>query len=410
MRRVPKRNTTYASTLLLILSSLAGQPAAMSLVPTQAVEPSTPASIRHRDFEGTVDAREGGPLTRSTMTRAAPALNVVIEGAEPEPLATTDDLSFTQVLQDSPHGGRGAAIVDQAYLVYSGLPSTIAAIGRQQLRPDGSRFDSTEGRHERGLAFDTITIVNTALPGTTINYAYLFNGHGISGFLSPSSPGATSSHVVGVVNESLPALAVNLYGTLFDIGEPARASAATYGVRLSGDTALGPTGAWRLLYTADHAYQDNHGNNPKSFGHRRFLVEPGLRSGRVTARIGYEVLDGDGDGAFQMPADTMRALSANDGAGFFGTPDNGTRDIYLRLDATGAPEGRLDGVSLRFDYHQLAEVHDGADAGSAWRLDLSRMQSSAASERRLGLTYQGFVAGDGGDDSHKLLLSLRYRF
>ena len=106
----------------------------------------------------------------------------------------------------------------------------------------------------------------------------------------------------------------------------------------------------------------------------------------------------------------MRALSANDGAGFFGTPDNGTRDIYLRLDATGAPEGRLDGVSLRFDYHQLAEVHDGADAGSAWRLDLSRMQSSAASERRLGLTYQGFVAGDGGDDSHKLLLSLRYRF
>jgi hypothetical protein len=213
MIRMLKRNTAYASVLSLVLSSLfAGQPVAMALVPTQAAAPAIPTLTRHRNFDGTVGVAVSGPLSRVSTTRGRPNLHIVVEAAEPEPLAAAGNHSLTQALQHSPDGGWGAPIMDQAHLVYSGLPSTVAAFGRQQLNPDGSRFDSTVSRRKRGLSFDTITIANTALPKTRVNYAYLFDGRGVSGLLSPSSQGATSSHIVDVVNDALAPLEVNLYG------------------------------------------------------------------------------------------------------------------------------------------------------------------------------------------------------
>ena len=57
------------------------------------------------------------------------------------------------------------------------------------------------------------------------------------------------------------------------------------------------TMAFLILYAAEFARQHNLSNNPRTFALDYLLLEPGLKAGPVTLRLGYERLEGDGAAA-----------------------------------------------------------------------------------------------------------------
>src|SRR3569623_247450 len=70
-----------------------------------------------------------------------------------------------------PKGSEG----NQAYLSYAGLPATMAKYGRQRLVLDNQRFIGNVGWRQNEQTFDALSLVNKALPATTLTYAHLSN-------------------------------------------------------------------------------------------------------------------------------------------------------------------------------------------------------------------------------------------
>ncbi len=95
---------------------------------------------------------------------------------------------FTQAAVDDYHGGApgvdpfdpaNSAIPDpkneelnQAWLQYSGFDTTVK-VGRQRIIYDNAAFIGNVGWRQNEQTYDAVSVMNTSIPGLTLNYAYI---------------------------------------------------------------------------------------------------------------------------------------------------------------------------------------------------------------------------------------------
>ena len=75
-------------------------------------------------------------------------------------------------------------------------------------------------------------------------------------------------------------------------------------------------------------------------------IEPGVAYGNIKAKIGYEVLEGDGSRAFQTPLATLHAFNGLTDQ-FLTTPPDGLEDLFLSLAASLPGEGVFSNLTFK---------------------------------------------------------------
>ncbi len=277
--------------------------------------------------------------------------------------------------------------LNQALLGYRGLPDTTLKLGRQRLILDNARFVGNVGWRQNEQTFDALSLVNTALPDTTLTYAFLDKVNGILREFDAD----VSDHLLHAAYRGFSPLAVTVYAYLLE-DDDSGAENDTFGLRVKGDHAVTP--ALGLLYTLEWARQhadDRTNDYTADYG----FLEAGLRYGRLTFKAGYEVLGSDdGTYGFQTPLATKHAFNGWADL-FLSTPDGGLRDLMFTV------SGRMAGVKLAGVYHDFSADSGGSDYGS----ELDLLATRKFTERyRLGIKYAAYRANEWKADTDKLWL------
>ncbi|NOQ35850.1 MAG: hypothetical protein GQ569_08135 [Methylococcaceae bacterium] len=251
--------------------------------------------------------------------------------------------------------------LNQLWLSYKGIPDTEVKVGRQRLILDNSRFIGNVGWRQMEQTFDSVLITNKSLLNTTIKAGYILKAQTI---LSTVDSMQTPFLNVGYNFEGIGTLTG--YGYWMDINSPAGApynqgaSNQTYGVSFNGKRKI--TDDVKALYRAEYAYQKDYGDNPTQYEADYYHVMGGVSAFNVTAKIGFEQLDGKGAlQTFDTPLATGHAFNGWSDQ-FLGTPANGLRDVYASLGT------KVMGVKLLGVYHDFSDDTGGMDYGKEWDL------------------------------------------
>ncbi len=296
--------------------------------------------------------------------------------------------------------------VNQAYLQFAGIENTRIRIGREAINLNNQRFVGTVGWRQNDQTYDNINIVNTSLPDTTFVYGYVTQVNRIFGQDSPVGDLNTSSHIVHVINDSLPIGTINAYGYFLDIDEASSLSSKTYGISLDGKQQIGD-GVW-FKYYAEYARQSDHGNNAINYDANYYHISPAIAWNNFTLTAGYEVLGSDnGVIGFSTPLATLHRWNGWADM-FLSTPANGLEDIYGKIDYTVSGVGEvLDGTKLTVVYHDFSADEGSADYGDEWDFNITQ---NFAKHYSVGLKYASYDADSFGVDTDKLILSLGFKF
>lgn len=297
--------------------------------------------------------------------------------------------------------------VNQAYLAYTGIPATTLRYGRQAIKLDNDRWVGDVGWRQNQQTFDALYAQNQSLPGLTLTYARVTNVNRIFGEDTPNTAFANTgdfdmrSHLANVRWAWAPGHAVTAYGYWLDFEQDFDAeSTRTLGLRMTGAVPLGGAGGSpgggslgggsvpgapgpALLYTAEYARQADHADNPDDFGLDYYLAEAGVRTGGVSVKLGYEVLEGGGGmtdmRAVQSPLATLHAFNGWTDR-FLRTPGDGLEDRYITVGGP-VPGWGVDWL-VRYDDYRAEDA--GTDYGSEWGAQLSK---TFAQRYTLGVKY-----------------------
>lgn len=285
--------------------------------------------------------------------------------------------------------------VNQAFISFDKLPATSIKFGRQRIALDNQRFIGNVAWRQNEQTFDALSLVNKSLTKTTLTYAHLSNVNRITGTDADMSSDLLHGNYSGWAAGSLSA-----YAYLLDYRAPASQSTATYGVRFSGGTSVGE--AFKVLYTAEYASQGDYADNPAAYTLDYYLAEIGGSVRGITAKLGYEVLEGNGTQSVQTPLATLHAF-------------NGWADQFLVTPAAGLDDGYVSvgGTWMTVDliavYHIYSANRGGADYGSEWNLQAMKKINKWYT---LAAKYASYSAGDltSKVDTDKLWLTAQLAF
>jgi hypothetical protein len=274
--------------------------------------------------------------------------------------------------------------IQQANLRYRGLPKTTVWVGRQEIehRPAPlQRYVGTILWRQNWQSFDAARVVNESLPATKIDYAYVWNANRIFGEDNPipdRSDYEMDSHLLDITYTGFKYGTIEPYVYLLDFNSDVAltrvTSSATFGVRFQGARDLIAHAA-RIQYTAEFAHQTDYAGNPADLDNNYYLIElgatktfPNSKLETLTARVSYEVLEGEGPvaigaanvpNAFQTPLGTNHAFQGWADR-FLVTPKDGVEDLF------GTLAGRLYGANFTLVYHDYSSNHLSYDYGREW--------------------------------------------
>lgn len=253
--------------------------------------------------------------------------------------------------------------MNQAYLAYTGLPSTKLKWGRQRLTLDNHRFIGNVGWRQNEQTFDAFTVVNQSLPSTTITAGYIYNVNRVFSEESRTQLAdfEMSSPILNVSYKGWSAGELTGYAYLLDFDELPGNSAKTYGLRFNGSK---PFGNVKALYTAEYATQSDYQDNPADFRNTYYLLEGGAAVNGLTFKLGRELLGSDrtDTGArrgFQTPLATLHAFNGWVDQ-FLTTPADGLKDTYASVGAS------VFGVNLLAVYHDFRTDAGSDRLGKEW--------------------------------------------
>ena len=290
------------------------------------------------------------------------------------------------------------------WLQYEGVPETKVKVGRQLIFYDNHRFVSNAGFRQNDQTFDAASLTTGIVPDVTASYAYVWLVNRIFGEDSPVGDFNTSSHLINLSYTGLDFGKLTGYAYLLDFDEAATLSSKTFGARFVGKRALGEDVS--ALYALEAAWQGDHANNPADSSFAYYLIEPGVAWRTVSARLGYEVLTGNGARAFQTPLATAHAFQGWADK-FATTPGGGIEDLYLRLDYAVAGLGLLDGVTLTGVYHRFDAEQGGAHYGDELDAEISYMFRD---HYTLGAKYAHYVADEFATGTSKVWVTLQIQY
>jgi hypothetical protein len=294
--------------------------------------------------------------------------------------------------------------LDQAYLQYASPWATTARVGRQRIIYDNHRFVGNVGFRQNEQTFDAVRAINTSLNGVTAEYAFIDNVNRIFGPHAPPGPNdgvlPMSSHLFHVEYKEFKPLTLVGYGYLLDFTRPANfgLSTATFGLRLIGEYPVSEM--WKAFYMGEYARQSDYAQNPASYGLNYYLLEGGPGYGPVSAKVGYEVLEGNGAVAVQTPLATLHAFQGWADQ-FLTTPANGVRDLYYLASAT------VEGVKMTAVYHDFDAERGGANLGREWDAVASR---NFLDHYTVELKFADYLADTFKTDTKKYWVSLIVNF
>lgn len=260
-------------------------------------------------------------------------------------------------------------LLNQAYIRWKPDSRIELTGGRQTVNLDNQRWIGSVGWRQNDQTLDAARLTLKPATNLTADYLYAWRVNRVFGPDSPQGIWHNNDiHAlrVGIQVKSLGT--VSGYGYWLDIPAASSSSSRTLGVRLTGEQALSKD--LKLTYAAEYARQNSHGANPLSFGHDYWLIEPGIATGSVTFKAGYEQLDGDGRSALQTPLATLHAFNGWADK-FLTTPANGLRDVYADLGYKLGKAGPLKGMALRLAYHDYRSTRLGIAYGNEWNASLS---------------------------------------
>lgn len=240
--------------------------------------------------------------------------------------------------------------VNQLWLKYTGLPDTIATLGRQRLTVGDMRFIGNSPWRQLEQTFDALTVKNTSLKDVNIFGAWLFGRQTV-----------LSQHEWiqgGLVNVAYAGFKPSLflgYAYVFNLDTAKQYSSQTYGLRYEGKYAVAEK--LDVLTHAEYAHQWDFGNNPLKYDASYYRGETGLAYNAnlpfltsLVGKIGYENLGEGKEGAFQTPLATIHPFQGWADK-FAVTPADGVGDAYVNLQA------KIDTWTLTGAYHKFGKAN-----------------------------------------------------
>ncbi len=298
-------------------------------------------------------------------------------------------------------------LLNQFYISYQGLPKTNITLGRQLINLDNQRFIGASDWRQNDQTFDAISISTQFIDKASIYYAYVKKVNRITGPAANSGAYDSDSHIVNASYEFDPALKITGYDYALDFDDARSLSSNTFGARLTGKIDVGS--GVNLIYAGEFARQSDYGSNTVDYDANYYLIEPGASWNGFTAKLGYEVLEGDGVAthAFQTPLATLHAFNGWADK-FTTTPANGLEDRYVSL-AYKVPFGDawLKGTDIVIAYHDYQAEHTSTDYGTEWNASI---QQTFYDNYTLGLKFADYQADNLLTDTTKVIATVQIKY
>ncbi len=269
--------------------------------------------------------------------------------------------------------------LNQGWLRYT-LPNKVSAtLGRQRLIFDNARFIGTVGWRQDEQTYDGALITAPLGTAFTAQAAHIGNVNSFrrfgSNLVAPcavsgpcSADLSLNGQALNLAYSSSPKLKLVGYGYWLDFtaDTAARRDTRTLGVRATGRWPLtdGKEGLG-LDYTLEAAEQQRIADSPASVDARYRLAELGLSRGKFSARLGYEVLGGDGTYGFQTPLASLHAFQGWADL-FLATPAMGIHDAYVQA------AGTVKNIALQAAYHDYRADSQSLDYGRELNVQATR--------------------------------------
>lgn len=292
--------------------------------------------------------------------------------------------------------------LNRLQLTNTSLPDTTVTLGRQRLILDDSRFVGNVGWRQNEQTFDGLRVQNTSIGELKIDVSYINQINRIFGDDSPIGIWEGDTFIVNASHPT-PIGKVTGFAYLLDIDNAGGIfSSQTVGARLSGAQKLGDG---KLSYVASYAQQNDYGASPFDYSADYILAEGTYAQNGLSAGIGYEVLGGDTERAFQTPLATLHKFQGWSDK-FLATPTTGVEDLYVKAGYAPGNVGPFKGTKFLAVYHDFSAETGGGDYGSEINL------LAAAKWKKLGLTlkYADYNADEFATDTQKLWFQIDYAF
>ena len=289
--------------------------------------------------------------------------------------------------------------VSGAWLQYSD-GTALARIGRQYVNLDNQRFFTSGMWRQNPQSFDAVSTSWRFDTGTTLRYLYLDNVTRSVGHDYPD-PNQRSWSLDGHLlhaDQTLPLGLLTGYGYFIENETQSKYSWRTQGLRWGGTQALA-TGA--LTWTAEGAQQRSWRNNPARYTADYRLLEISYGIPAATARIGNEVLGGNGIAAFSSPYGSNHGF--NGWASEFKTvPADGLDDRYV------SGFGKI-GQDLNWlvVWHDFFAERGNRHYGSEWNAGVTYPITRGLS---VEIDYAAYHAYAFAASERKLWAALEYRY
>ena len=313
--------------------------------------------------------------------------------------------------------------VNQAYLDYADgpFPDFKFRGGRFRWKIDNDRFIGNVGFRQNEQTFDGLWVKNVSLPKTEITYGYLSNVNRITGNDNNTNGDfRMNSHVAHLKYTRFPFAQFSLYNYHLDYDERGTVrqnSTNSTGARVWGKYSIEAAGDLTLIYAFEFAHQKDIGNNPLNITEEYYHLNPGVKWGGWTAKVGYEVLGGDGTAGFRTPLATLHAFNGETDS-FLGTPPRGLEDIYAKVSYEFRQGGFLDDFTVWAMYHEFETEEGSTDLGDEFSFAVSKRFNDVVPEiggkAWIEFRYAAFDSGKNDPqnrrDVDKLWVTLRYNY
>jgi hypothetical protein len=302
-------------------------------------------------------------------------------------------------------GDPGNTQILHASLTYTGLPQTTLIGGRQEIALDNQRWVGAPSWRQTIQTFDGITAKNTSIDNWELFYGYLFDQNRSQGVNVTNGQYDMSTNLFHAAYTGIKDVKLIGYSYLTSITNIPSLSNATTGIRAEAKYPV--VGDLNVTGNGEYARQVNYGNNPQDYGLNYYLIEPGLAYRKLTGKLGYEVLSGNGVEAVQSPM--MAPHPMNGWADqFTTTPLAGLHDQYInaaykfQLPVRGLDESKIEGF-----FHVYNADRTSLHYGNEYDLDFTQ---KIADHYAIGAQLEDYQADHLLKDDRKIVLTLQFDY
>lgn len=295
--------------------------------------------------------------------------------------------------------------INQLHIDYK-ADDLLVRLGRQRINLDNQRFVGGVGWRQNEQTFDALSFVYTGVDDLTVTAAYVRK---ISRIFGPEdgNPAKNLDARTLLLNGHYKVAGIGNFTAYyydFDIEDAPAASNSTLGLRYTNTFEAGDL---KIPVTVEFATQDDSGDNLNSYSATYTLLEAGVDTEWVNARVGIESLGGDNTGGsgFITPLATLHKFQGWADR-FLDTPSIGIEDTYISLSRD------FEGHKFGLTYHTFESEESLAGLGTldyGTEIDFS-YSTKLTKNLSLLVKYAAFSSDIPADDTTKLWAMLTATF